>query len=237
MSASVQQGQSNWSWWDALIPCSSHRFVFKGTYVKTYKPFYSLLFSPFCLIINIDLVVSLLLPAHHPRCNRQAFAVGPYKWSSNSLSSLLLFYDRHSSALGPRVITACLRNSWTSQWPWKTIFTLPPFPKQCSLWPVTSPSRGLKLPGRSFPVLHSEHLRMNPAYSRADEATTTLTLWCPVILGEMDGNFQSALLPLPQPPDALGTHMLGSSSEKGSTSRELAAVAAMLCAWLKTRSY
>ena len=51
--------------------------------------------------------------------------------------------------------------------------------------------------------------------------------------GKLTGDYsmgQSAsLLPL-QPPDALGTQVLGHSSEKGSTNRESAAMAAVLCA-------
>lgn len=42
---------------------SSHGFAFRGTCDNKCKPFYSLLFSPSCLI-NMGLVVSLLLPAY-----------------------------------------------------------------------------------------------------------------------------------------------------------------------------
>lgn len=82
---------------------SSHRFVFRGICDNKCKPFYSFLFSPSCLI-NIGFVVNLLLPAHRPHCNQQAFVIGPYKWHSGFLGSLWLCCDRHPPALGSRVI-------------------------------------------------------------------------------------------------------------------------------------
>lgn len=58
---------------------------------------------------------------------------------------------------GPEWFTACLRTYWTCSALEDNLYSSP-FPKQCGLWPVASPSRRLESPGRPFPVHHSGYL-------------------------------------------------------------------------------